>query len=409
MSPRTTVVDVVETAYRLARRSPGSWVADVVEALAPLLDLGVGVVGYAYDTNLPLREWLSPPVGDARLCAVVTAAFADTPPALNELIHKRAGAITILSELLPGPPASEAGLAPHADALAMVDMFGVNASDPSGRGTYFCAPSRSRLARSDATIARWQQVAAHLAAAGRLRRVLTGAVPDAVLAPDGRVLHAEAHAQASLPALQRATRGVERARSRRADLDALASWQALVDGRWSLIDEVERDGRRVLFVHANPPEVPDPRRLTTLERVIAGYVVMGHSNKLIAYELGVAVSTVALHLHGVAKKLGVRTRVEVVDRILLITTGEAHALQLDGEVVTALVEPRAPVGPAVDTPLTPAELEVARLAARGQSSARIAATRGVAVRTIANQLASIYGKLSIGSRAELAHHLGPHT
>jgi DNA-binding CsgD family transcriptional regulator len=56
--------------------------------------------------------------------------------------------------------------------------------------------------------------------------------------------------------------------------------------------------------------------------------------------------------------------------------------------------------------LTDAEVEVARLVMRGASTADIARGRGVSTRTIANQLASIYRKLGVGSRAELVFSLG---
>ncbi len=51
--------------------------------------------------------------------------------------------------------------------------------------------------------------------------------------------------------------------------------------------------------------------------------------------------------------------------------------------------------------LTPAERDVARLAAAGWSNAEIARERGSSERTIANQLATVYRKLGIGSRVEL--------
>jgi DNA-binding CsgD family transcriptional regulator len=51
--------------------------------------------------------------------------------------------------------------------------------------------------------------------------------------------------------------------------------------------------------------------------------------------------------------------------------------------------------------LTPAERAVARLAAAGCSNADIGRARGSSARTIANQLASIYRKVGVGSRAEL--------
>jgi DNA-binding CsgD family transcriptional regulator len=55
--------------------------------------------------------------------------------------------------------------------------------------------------------------------------------------------------------------------------------------------------------------------------------------------------------------------------------------------------------------LTPAECEVARLAASGLSNAEIGRLRGASPRTIANQLASIFRKLEVGSRVELITRL----
>lgn len=55
--------------------------------------------------------------------------------------------------------------------------------------------------------------------------------------------------------------------------------------------------------------------------------------------------------------------------------------------------------------LTAAERDVARLAAADLSNAEIAARRGVSARTVANQLASIFRKLKLGSRVELIARL----
>jgi DNA-binding CsgD family transcriptional regulator len=55
--------------------------------------------------------------------------------------------------------------------------------------------------------------------------------------------------------------------------------------------------------------------------------------------------------------------------------------------------------------LTESEYEVALLALRGSSNRDIAARRGTSVRTVANQLRSVYRKLRIRSRAGLANSL----
>lgn len=52
--------------------------------------------------------------------------------------------------------------------------------------------------------------------------------------------------------------------------------------------------------------------------------------------------------------------------------------------------------------LTRAEREVVQLALAGLSNEAIALRRGSALRTVANQLASAYARLGVGSRAELA-------
>jgi DNA-binding CsgD family transcriptional regulator len=51
--------------------------------------------------------------------------------------------------------------------------------------------------------------------------------------------------------------------------------------------------------------------------------------------------------------------------------------------------------------LTRAEREVVELVLRGYTDREVAAYRGTAARTVANQLRAVYGKLGINSRAEL--------
>jgi DNA-binding CsgD family transcriptional regulator len=56
-------------------------------------------------------------------------------------------------------------------------------------------------------------------------------------------------------------------------------------------------------------------QLSIREQQVAALVALGHSNKLIAYELDLALSTIGGLLADLCKKLGVRTTVELV-RIL---------------------------------------------------------------------------------------------
>lgn len=62
----------------------------------------------------------------------------------------------------------------------------------------------------------------------------------------------------------------------------------------------------------NEHELPDPRALTARERAVVHLAVLGKSNKLIAYELGLSTSTVATYLSWAMRKLRVTSRVELI-------------------------------------------------------------------------------------------------
>ncbi|WP_198037059.1 LuxR C-terminal-related transcriptional regulator [Nocardia sp. BMG51109] len=61
---------------------------------------------------------------------------------------------------------------------------------------------------------------------------------------------------------------------------------------------------------------------------------------------------------------------------------------------------RAGCDRAVPRALTPRELEILTLAARGSTSHRIGRQLGISEKTVKNHLTSIYGKLAVQCRAE---------
>ena len=69
----------------------------------------------------------------------------------------------------------------------------------------------------------------------------------------------------------------------------------------------------VLSAQRKPPGPPDG--LTPRENQIAGLIARGHSNKEIARELCIEISTVKNHVHHMLEKLGVRGRAEAAARV----------------------------------------------------------------------------------------------
>jgi DNA-binding NarL/FixJ family response regulator len=86
----------------------------------------------------------------------------------------------------------------------------------------------------------------------------------------------------------------------------------MVAAQWTLVEE-ERDGRRHLLARRNDPAAPGPEQLSERERQVVSFAVLGHHDKLIAYELGVSHSTVRVLLHRARRKLRVESRAELVD------------------------------------------------------------------------------------------------
>lgn len=399
-----SVIDLVEAAYSLDG-DDSSWLGRIGETARVELDLGQGIVCLATGR------------GDGELAALATVGVAIAPDEVRERLanpavryfwadlSRTAATVSTGAALLSRKnPGSGALFDQIGRRYGTYDVWGLVARDGEGGSVQIAAPSPRPLAPLQRRAPRWERVAAHIGAAWRLRRRLAAGArePAAILTPDGRLLEADADL-APRPRLRerlvRAVADLERARGPRQRRDAdggLELWRGLVAGRFSLIDSFERSGRRLLVAHENPIERPDPRALTPRERAVIALAATAQSNKAIAYALGVASGTVARTLSEALAKLGLRRRSDVVH---LLDGAERARVSVSGAELEVLVgpAPRADLGQG----LSPTERELVALLARGASNRAIAQVRGTSERTVANQLASLYRKLSVGSRSEL--------
>jgi DNA-binding CsgD family transcriptional regulator len=320
----TDPVAILEAAYGIGG-AEDEWLARLVDVARPGLDDGHGIAGWTYDASGPdLHEVRATAVAgtDPRFISANAKFDSSLPISVRKLISRIyrtgfVGQLTQAPEVLARAGLDEARasqfrllLGAFLEEWKVADGLWINAQDPTYVGCLLVAPLRKRRALHPRRVHRWRCVAAHVATAFRIRRqfaawssgaAASAPVPEAVFNPNGKLEHAEGPARGNpaRTALQRGVLSLDRARGalRRHDPEeAIAIWQALVAGRWSLIDHVDSDGRRYIVAHRNDARVPDMRGLTLRERQVLAYAALGHTNKVIAYELGLSASTVAGHL-----------------------------------------------------------------------------------------------------------------
>jgi len=307
---------ILEAAYAVGA-TDREWLAAIAQAAGPAYDLGLGVCAYFTEVGGPgeIRNWGH--VGSLwrEVHAVYEQTLAAMGPEAMRQLHMMGpfGSTTRLGSMSLDTDRITA-------SMGASTACGVMGLDAEGRGISLAtwsppgrvSPPRPGEARF------WARIAPHLATAARLRRgLVVSGTPGAVLEPGGRVGHAEGAAKdrAVRTSLRDATLRIDRARAagaRLEDDEALTLWHCLVERRWTMVDSFESDGRRYVVAYPNQPAPLAIEKLTERERAVAMAAALGHANKMIAYELGIADSTVATLLSRAARKLGVQTRVELV-------------------------------------------------------------------------------------------------
>jgi len=319
------LLNIVEAAYQLD--APDDvWLKTIAEAVRPYLDEGFGLAAFEFirEPSQPpkilhsLHLWMPEPLAE-----VYPKLFANMDPSLRQRPFEMGPFITgsqmmgMRNEFAELPQMKQ-GL----QRFGMFDSVWVTATDPTGRGCGFHAGRRKIGWATPRDSQRWGRLAAHLSSAVRLRaRLKIGAAPleapSAIFDPSGKLHDATGDAQeaSARAALRQAVMTMEKVRGPKREEEpdrALGEWRALVSGHWSLVDQMEQDGRRYVVARKNEPLALGPEALSDRERQVIGYALLGHHNKLIAYELGIAASTVRVLMARAASKLGVRTRDELI-------------------------------------------------------------------------------------------------
>ncbi|GJL57115.1 MAG: hypothetical protein NPIRA02_42470 [Nitrospirales bacterium] len=261
---------------------------------------------------------------------------------------------------------------------------------------------------------RWPLITSHLAAGLRLRSMaqtfsFDSASVEAIFDPAGKEydLRQTATERSVRETLRETVRRIDRVRTRdgRNDPDeALQKWEGLVDGRWSLVDRFDTDGRRFVVAIKNDPRHPDPRGLTARERQVAEFVGLGHSTKEISYILGVSPSAVTNCTARTLQKLGLSSLTELAG--FFSPSGlRAKLAEISVNGKELLVGAYPLINEDRVKGLTEAEREILAYMVAGSTNNDIAQRRNTSEYTVANQVKSIFQKLEVSSRSEVATRL----
>lgn len=408
-------IAVVEAGYSLDG-DDSAWLANLLERVTCEHWRDRSSAAFTFDlsaTGLAIRDVTvhGPPEIHDHLRGSLAVASAE---ALDRAYGSTSVAVGTVSELIFHLGDNEA-MFKRVNSGFTADVLRITAHSGTGRGLGLTLLLDEVRKSTPAERRRWARCAAHIGAGLRLRAMapqlgnLEGEPIEAIFDGGGN-LHEARNAATSKTArqlLRAAVRQAESARSakgRRIPDEALNAWEALIHGRWSLVDRFDSDQRRFIVAVRNDPRFPDPRGLSLRERQVAAYAGLGRSAKEIAYLLGAPAPSVENSLRRVQIKLGLRSRVELT-QFFAPQSLRAEMAEISVGNGTLLIGSAPRLEETKLAGLSTAERAVLGLLIAGSTNRDIAMRRATSVRTVANQVQAIFRKYGVRSRSELISRL----
>jgi DNA-binding CsgD family transcriptional regulator len=320
---------LLEWVYRLDLPAQ-TWQRNIAREAFSRRGLGSGMLSYEFDASFHRGTVVlgtMAGVGDIQAFAAWSGSIHSRAvgDAYRAVVARGSHAGTYRETVVAEAP-DESSCRPFEEALAATgfeDIWAACGVNPDATGIAFAIPFSGSQGMSRQLQQQWERVSIHVAAAHRLRKRIrcgTGCLDLAdeahgVFGPDGRELHLTENAVADQEALRRFIKAIDRERARELRCDGtevLSVWTGLLKGRWSVLDQIDSDGKHFMLLFENEPEAAAPRALSRREAQVATYAAQGHANKTIGYELGIGIPTVATHLRNALAKLGLKSRTDLV-------------------------------------------------------------------------------------------------
>jgi DNA-binding CsgD family transcriptional regulator len=313
-------IGVLEAAYRI-RQSAEEWVKGILNTARPIVDDGFGVGIFTHDAAA-LTPFSQATFAPEEMSDAISSWMARSIAAPGARPFESSGYVSCFTAS-EAPRWFRRDLDRDGRDAGIRDALAVSAVNPDRRGCALIAPLRSKTTLSHRRRDALTKMASHIAAGYRLRAALKDdrtvfGECEALFGNDGTVLHAtgEAGSDEGLANLRICVASLAKARgplrSSKPE-SALAAWPCLASGRWSLVDVRQPDGQDRLAALPNRPATLGPEGVSRREREIVAFAAMGHDSKMIAYNLGLPSRLVDILSARAARKLGLRSRRQLVD------------------------------------------------------------------------------------------------
>jgi DNA-binding CsgD family transcriptional regulator len=320
IAARPNLLRIVESIYRIDLND-NDWLITVADGLRPLIDMdSLGTFGALYQCQEPAgvvpTRVIYHDVPESLRCALDLS-----PDDVSSGILRRSVFFGAEVRGWQDTPCVQTGaLRRHGAA----DLLSLSAVTPDGTGCRFAGFQKTGGPLSATYRLTLKSVARHLAAAYRLRHRLQMAAilpePDDAELDDSSGRRGAAYAAAGSPmgeALEFAMRALFRRRSSSCGtgrVELVDQRQRSAAPRWTLVESFEREGRACVLAMANRPKRCGAARWSRRERDVVQHALLGHRNKVIAYDLGLAASTVRVLISRAAAKVGARSRQELLEK-----------------------------------------------------------------------------------------------
>jgi len=299
--------------------SDDAWIEALLNALRPVLDRdGLGIAGGSYFCEDPCSletRLLRVLDFDHRLHEILIQGLSGLSPTYvsHTFLNGSFGPGSDFAGWDDIPPVRDGALR----SAGADETSAVRCAELDGSGIWFVSFRRRRIRPAPAEWNLLARVQRHITLTYRMRRRLKLGEPvaelaAAVLDSSGRVVHAtgqarDVEARAQLAAAVQMDRHPS---SRRRPIEGL------IDGRFSLLPGAEVGESGYTLAIDNRPCAPALELLSARERQVVAHALRGQTNKEIAYELGLADPTVRVLMRRAARKLGVRSRNELLTQFL---------------------------------------------------------------------------------------------